>query len=310
MKNLIDIVWNKPVYQGGSIFNNETHYSKGSTLISLFYLFVFLIAFQSITFNSQFPSWSEIVSSEQYFIPQWGSLWIRYFDWKTAIRLIYILLIGSSIIGMIFWRKSRLVRVLVSLSLFQFLSLVSSFGSVDHYLHLLVTTSLLLIILPNENSKTYKVDLLKVIFGIQTIILSIYSISGFYKLLGIVKQLKWGVTSALSPTGLTLQSTKTSYFSGNEYFFQSLLVDHQGYWIPILHISGYLVEFLSIFILFRIKLHRIWGLALVLFHLGIALTVGPDFSIHLIPIAIFIMFSPFGSKQYDLYDDIKSIFRK
>ena len=310
MKNLINIFWNKPKYLGKTIFESDGHYTKGSTLVAIFYFFVFLIAFQSITFSTQFPSWTDIVASEHFFRPQWSSKWISYFDWKFAIRFIYIFFITSSILGIIFWRQSTFVRILVSVSIIQFLSLISSFGSVDHYLHMMVITSIVLVFLPKKNSLSYKSDFLKVIFGIQTIILATYSISGFYKLLGVVKQIKWGVTSALSPTGLTLQSAKTSYYSGNEYFFQQLLMDHQGYWIAILHIGGYFVEFLSIFILFRIKIHRIWGLLLILFHLGIALTVGPDFSIHLLPIALFLLFSPFGAESYDLWSDSKTIFRK
>ncbi len=310
MKNLINIFWSKAKYNGQSIFENEEHYAKGSTLVSIFYFFVFIVAFQSITFNSQFPSWTDIVSSESLFKPQWSSAWISHFEWRSAIRFIYILLVGSSILSIVFWRQSRLVRIIVFIALFQFLSLVSSFGAVDHYLHMVVTTSIVFIFLPNQKSTSYKSDLLKAIFGIQTIMLATYSISGFYKLLGVAKQIKWGVTSALSPNGLTLQSAKTSYFSGNEYFFQQLLIDHQGYWIAIFHIAGYCIEFLSIIILFRFKLHRIWGLVLIIFHLGIALTVGPDFSIHLLPVALFIMFSPFGSKQYDLWNDTKSIFKK
>ena len=152
--------------------------------------------------------------------------------------------------------------------------------------------------------------MLKVIFGLQTIILFSYSISGFYKLIGVAKQIKWGVTSVFSKTGMNLQSSKTSYFSGNEYFFQQFLIDHPSYWIGIIHLIGYLIEFFSIFILFRIKLHRIWGLLLVVFHLAIALTIGPDFSIHALVIGLFLLFSPFGSKYYDPWSDITSFNKK
>lgn len=306
MKRLINIYWNKPKYLGLSIFSNEGSFTKGFSLISIFYFLVLFVAFQSITFNTQFPSWIDIIDSKSYFTPQWSSKWMTFVDWSFAVKSVFVYFILSSILGVLFWSRSIIVRIIVALGMFQYLSLISSFTIVDHYLHMMVIASIIFIFIPSREAHNYKSDLLKVIFGLQTIILASYSVSGFYKLLGIAKQLKWGVTSVFSTTGMTLQSGKTSYFSGHEYFFQQFLTDHPSYWFGIFHLSGYLIEFFSLFILFKINLHRIWGLVLILFHLAIALTIGPDFSIHILTIGLFLLFSPFGAQRYDLWEDLKS----
>lgn len=306
MKKFIDLFWNKPNYKNVSIFNQERFFEKGHFLISIFYFFVLFISFQSFTFNTQFPSWTDIINSENYFIPQWGSQWMTLLDWTFAVRLVFTNFLITAILGVIFW-SSRTIRILIAIGLHQYLSLVSSFGYADHYLHMMSFATILFIFLPKKNGNTYKSDFLKVIFGLQTIILATYSISGFYKLIGIAKQLKWGVTSALSPTGMTLQSSKTSYFSGNEYFLQNYLIDYPGYWIAILQVLGIFIELFSIFVLFKIGMHRIWGLVLIIFHIAIAMTVGPDFSIHILTAGLFLLFSPFGSDKYDLVSDLRSL---
>lgn len=310
MRKFIDLFWRKPKYSNQSIFEINHSFEKAHFLLSAFYFLVLFVCFQSFTFNSQFPSWSEVIDSEMYFMPNWGSSWIAYCDWSLAVRAVYIFFLLSSILGVVFWSRSRIVRIVVAFGLYQYLCLISSFGYTDHYLHMMSMAAIVFILLPLNKSVTYKSDFLKVIFGLQAIILATYSISGFYKLLGLVKQLKRGVASAISPNGMTLQSSKTSYFSGNEYFLQNYLIDHPSYWISTFQIGGILIELVSILILFKIGLHRIWGLILIIFHLAISMTVGPDFSVHALVIALFVLFSPFGSDRYDLVNDVKLFAKK
>lgn len=310
MRKIFNLFWSKPSYGNQSIFDTNHSFEKGYFLISLFYFFVLYLCFQSFTFNSQLPSWSEIINSQAYFMPQWGSGWLTILEWPSAVRFVYIFFLITALLGVVFWSRSRIIRALVALGLFQYLSLISSFGYADHFLTMMSFAAIMFVLLPNKKTKTYKPDFLKVIFGLQAIILTTYSISGIYKMIGLAKQLKRGVSSALSTNGMTLHSSKTSYFSGNEYFLQNYLIDYPGYWIPTLQVGGIFIELLSIFFLFKIGLHRIWGLILIIFHLAIAMSVGPDFSFHTLMIALFILFSPFGSERYDLMNDVKLLTKK
>jgi hypothetical protein len=279
------------------ILSNETEKAGESILlISIFYFLVFATSIQTFSPFSQFPEWNTLLASRHLFTPLWSAKWIVYLEWSFAIKSVLLFYFVSSLLGIFLWQKLRGIRICVFLSIFFYLSLISSFGKIDHYLHVMVIVTFLLIFLPDEKRKraSFNRDILKVVFGIQVFILLTYFISGFFKFYGILDQELSGVPSALSYKSLAENIAKTSFATNSSTFFSSLILNNNSILFPFLLLFGYLIELLSLFIIIRPHWHRIWGLLLVTFHAFVLLTVGPDFTIQALVVGIFILHSPFS----------------
>lgn len=297
MKTIINSFWQNSIINGKSFFNFELNekLQRAQFIVGLFYFFVLFVSFQTFSSFSLFPEWDVLINSKDLFEPIWSVQWISLEHWEFTIRAIMLSFFGFAILGALFWERSVLVRIGVFLSMFVYLSLISSFGKIDHFMHVMMVSSFLLIFLPKSRTTEAKRDFLKIIFGIQTLILVAYFISGVFKFYGILDQELKGVVSALSQESLAITLSKTSLASNSDYFFSSLILNSKSAFFPAVLIFGFLVEFFSIYVIFKPHYHRIWGFLLVLLHAGILLTVGPDFRIQAFMVGIFLFFSPFST---------------
>lgn len=169
--------------------------------------------------------------------------------------------------------------------------------------------SFLLIFLPQkpDDISRYKINFLKAIFGIQVYILVCYFLSGYFKFYGLLSQTKHGLISALYPESLGLNIAKTTFVSEETYFLGDMIMNNSSYFFSFLLLAGYLIEFLSIYIIYRTDYHSLWGMLLILLHGMIILTVGPNFTLQMMMIGVFLLFSPFGSD--DRFDMTLNPFR-
>lgn len=321
MRQFINTIWERTLIDGKSFISSDASkkFELAKTLVGVFYFLILWISIQSFGHFSQNPSWDELLASEDLFVPIWPMLWVQYVDWEIAHRSILLYFLISAIAACIFWKRYRLVRVFVALGMFMYVAQVSSFGKIDHYNHLMVLASFLFIFLPNIHNKKESdaVSFLQIFFGNQVLILLTYFSSGYYKFKGIYEQESWGMLSALSPESLAHNVAKTSLARGESYFFANDIFNHPGYHFSALLIGGYFIEFLSIYIIFKPQLHRLWGFVLILLHGMILLTVGPDFSIQIFVLGIFLLFSPFHLSENGIKDGwmhmwntIKTVFKK
>jgi hypothetical protein len=148
-----------------------------------------------------------------------------------------------------------------------------------------------------------------VFFGNQTLILLSYFTSGYYKFKGIYEQYSWGMKTAFAPESLGHNIAKTSIARGESYFFADLVYEHPSYLFAGLLIAGYAVEFLSVYIIFKPKLHALWGLVLIVLHSVILMTVGPDFSLQLFVLAAFLLWSPFHPSDTAIVDGLLTLLK-
>lgn len=312
MKTIFNTFWQSTIIDGKSFLNHsEEKLQRIKTLLNFYYFLVFVTSVQIFSPFYQFPEWYTIMESKELFLPVWSVKWISLDNWEVTIQFIFLSFLGFALLGLVLWQKFRWIRIGVSLSLFFYVSLISSFGKVDHYMHVMVLSSFLLIFIPNSGKKKQEVnDYYKVFFGIQTLILLTYFVSGFFKLYGILDQEIQGVPSALSFDSLAYNMSKTTLASETNYFLKDFVLSNKNLLSPILLITGYLAEFLSIYVIFKPNLHRLWGLVLILLHTGILLTVGPDFTMQILMVGIFLMFSPFNPHEFDLMADLKRLFKR
>ena len=177
-------------------------------------------------------------------------------------------------------------------------------------MHLMLLSSFLLIFIPNvDHSKEEdKLNLNKVFFGIQTLILLAYFVSGFFKIWGIIDQELGGLTSALASESMGLNLGKTMLASNSTYFLSDYVLNNPSPIFAFLLIAGYLIELFSIYVIFKPHYHRTWGILLILLHVGILLMVGPDFTSQIIIVGIFFVYSPF-SKQGDIWGEVLAIIK-
>ncbi|MEO1628975.1 MAG: DCC1-like thiol-disulfide oxidoreductase family protein, partial [Bacteroidota bacterium] len=294
---LVKTFWQSTIINGRSFLTHDLaeRQKRSKLLIHIFYFITLVTSIQVFASPSQFPEWNSILDSARLFAPIWsvGFLPVEY--WETCVQIILLSFLTCSFLGVVWWDKSRLVRVAVFLSMFFYVSLISSFGKIDHVTHMMMLSLFLLIFLPNEDqTDAAKAEYLKVIFGIQTLVLLSYFTSGFFKFYGILDQELAGLNSALSPDSMAQNLSKTSFAHSKDYFFSSFVLDNSSFVFSLLLIVGYCVELFSIYIIFKPQLHKIWGLLLIGLHAGILLSVGPNFHFQIITVGIFLLFSPFG----------------
>ncbi len=263
-------------------------------ILGVFYFLQLAISYQSLSYNAQMPSWQLLVDSKRFFDPLWPVVWAGSSNYPNAVMFILLGFLISSVLAAFFWQKYRWTRILAFIFFLNYIALISSFGKIDHYLHLALIASLLLIFLPRgfETDKKVK-NALQIFWGVQFFIFMTYSISGFFKIYGIFDQLIKGQVSALSPNSLALNGAKTIFQSGQRPLLFNFISEHPGYWFSILLIAGYFLEFSALAFAFLPRFHRAYGMVLMLFHVGILITVGPDFYYQLIIVGLFIFFSPF-----------------
>lgn len=308
IKTVVNTFWQSSIINGDNFLApNRIINQRIRFQIDIFYFYILFLSISTFSPFNQFPEWDTILNSQHLFEPIWALKWMSSIEnWKLCVRLIFCFFLVNSVLGTLVWKRSKLSRIAIFFSYLLYISLISSFGKIDHYLHLALICSFILIFVPSsKSSNSIDYNLPKIFFGIQAIILLTYFYSGMFKIYGILDQELLGLKSALYPDSLAQNLSKTSFASSTDYFLQSMILHSPSYFYSIVLIVGFFIEFLSIYVIFRPKVHRIWGLLLILLHTGILLSVGPDFTYQVIVIGIFILFSPFSNTENDLIDDLR-----
>lgn len=293
-----------------SIFENTDNrqIDKIYFISSIFYLFVFYLAIQGFSPFNQTPGISLILKSYDFIDPLWPLDFVNKSNFRGLVSIIFLGFLCVSSLSIILGHRYRILRILLFVFYFYYLTVIFSFGKIDHYHHVALISSFLLIFLPNSNSKTRKSKhSLYVFWYIQFFILLTYTSSGIFKMWGIIDQAMMGEITALNPEALAIFSAKTSIAHNEEFFMTGFILDNSGYVFSVLLIAAYLIELISVLIAFLPGLHRIWGLILILFHSLNLLLIGADFSIQVVVLGLFLVFSPFHqNKKPILYPYIKS----
>lgn len=274
---------------------------KSVSIIKIFNLVIVFISIQSFTYYSQQPVYELLLKNKLFFEPLWPVYWITKNNFEIAIYSILMCFFISSIVNILFWKRFLWIRILNFISFFQYLSLISSYGKVDHYLHLALIGSFLFIFIPTskEYSLKDKKSFLTIMVGFQSFILLTYFVSGFFKFHGIISQITKNEVSALHPEALGQLIALTMNGSVNEkYFLADYIINNPSPIHSVILITGYFIEIFAIVVIFKPNLLAIWGILLILLHIVILMTVGPDFSIQILIIGLFILYSPFNTNNY------------
>lgn len=288
-----------------SIFQNVDTGKKAhiNLLLKSFYLILFYLSLQGFSPYGQTPDIIQIFNSFQYFEPLWPITFIKNQHYEIIISFIFIGFLIITITAFLIGNKYRIIRFLVFVFYFFYLSVIFSFGKIDHYHHVSLIISFFLIFIPSFKSfKDIRRLHLEVLWFIILFILCTYSSSGLFKFWGIIEQPLLGETNALDPSTLAEFSAKTSIGHNHKFFLTDFILTNVSFFYSILIFLAYFIELISVFIAFLPSLHRIWGIILISFHTFNLLAIGADFSIQILMVGLFLVLSPFyNSKQKVLY---------
>jgi len=231
----------------------------------------------------------------------WPVFWMQYVPLNSAVWVLVHLALVAGLMGLLFWRFLS-VRILVSVTLLQFMALRLSYYGFGHGYHEWFWISVCFWFLPTgrkrdiEAQRIGRMDFLYAFGFAPALMLFFYTLSGLYKLLHATVALSQGVVGGFSPSAMAVTVAQRALETGAEPMWAGVIIDMPLLGWPI-YLSLYFVEVVSIAVFFRPSLHRVWGVLLIGFHFGTLLFLDIEFPLHILINALFFVMSPFAPKE-------------
>jgi hypothetical protein len=265
-----------------------------TTLVRVFYVGLLFCQIECC------PSWVDWLQT-----PALEPLWpIAWFEW-TGIRTGVIIVLALSFGGAILAAAAptiRLFRVLAAAGLLVFSAFFNSFGMINHGWHGWLWVAIVLVLLPDGDishiaaSTCRQQRYFRVVWAAQAAMMLFYSLSGAFKLAGIVYQTFRGEITGLNPEALPRQAINKMLetdFQGPGGYVSIFLAEHIWIAWPIFLFTLYLEAF-TVVVAFRPGAQRVWGILLVLCHIGIYFAMTIMFSWHALLAGLLVACSPWA----------------
>ncbi|MFN7728064.1 MAG: hypothetical protein ACK5P7_02795 [Bdellovibrio sp.] len=211
------------------------------------------------------------------FTPQWPASWISL-QWSgPSISMIYVvfcLLIIPAILN----PQNRLLRFLAFFAIFQDLSMIHHGGKIGHATHLLIYLSAILVLFDFNKPRNFNLFLATA----RTLIIAIYTISGSWKLLALLKNNDFSQIYAGLYRFLP-ESLSSAYSVGetNTLSLAHFFTEHPNLSSTIAA-CAIAVEFFSFLALIFTRIQFYIGFVILFFHISILFFLGINFSMHAI----------------------------
>lgn len=236
--------------------------------------------------------------------PLWPAAW--WFDWvsvRTGVNIIFAAYLGCSVLVLLFPER-RLARAAYTFTLLQHMALVNSFFKINHGMHAWFFMSAVFVLLPDGRWRSRqrisdRHNFLSVLWCSQLVVLLFYSLTGVWKVVTAVGQFAAGEVSAFHFHGFSLILANRLLASDVDSVIGDFLVRQEMIGWALFLGTMYLESF-SIVVAFRPRLHRIWGIGLILFHVGTQLAMVINFQPNILLLGIFFVTSPFLPDRLDL----------
>ncbi|MCX6819766.1 MAG: hypothetical protein NT019_00530 [Candidatus Adlerbacteria bacterium] len=270
--------------------NDSSVFVSARTLVQMYYFFLLFISVALFTWDTSFGAQTQIETP-------WPIGWIPFVGFVAAYTFVRIFFIAASVLAA--WKPHwRPARILSFVALFEFCALYISILQLDVDGYGLLLTSLLFIFLPLGYEKmdapvVVRMKFLLVFFAVQVENLLTYTMGGIGKLYGAAVQIAAGQSNFFSLHAPALQIADRQLLTGVHTALGSWAVEHYLLIYPWYLFTLYLLLF-SFFVAFRPKLHRTWGLLLILFHVGNYLVINIGFVSHIFLWSLLLLASPFA----------------
>lgn len=274
----------------------ELAFDRGLLVIRAFYAISFVWMVHSM------GSWVGLRDIE-ILEPLWPAWWLDSQNPRGGVTIIVYGYLLASIVGLCFPR-SRLARLSYVVFLAQYLAVTMAFGKINHNFHGWLWTAAIFVLLPTvrgfrRSDSHARHQTLSVIWTAQLVILFFYTLTGLWKLGYSLKALTTEQISGFEIDGFSLILADRLMRTNQRTLIGEWLVHHP---VPgwLLYNGTMYLETASILVAFRPRLHRLWGIGLVAFHLGTQLAMGFTFLQNLALLGLLFVCSPFAPDDVDL----------
>ena len=270
-------------------------------LARVFYLYVaWLIAVSSLRFAQAYTGTAPHAPLWPIRIFEWllSPEWFKHATVFTAAGVLFALWSAVS-------QRTALPRWGTFLYVLLQVALSNSYGAINHGLHVLLFTSFALIFLPTASEQRQSryhraTRILTVFWFAQALVLLPYTLAG-------IQKLYFGGLDALSPSALTRTALNRALDQLGDIPPALPIVvrwDLLSYamWLGLLY-----VQVTALLVVFRPRLHRLYGFSLILFHLlsGWTLRIFNEYSIFLL--GLFLLLSPLAPDRFSLSGTVRSL---
>lgn len=217
-----------------------------------------------------------------FFVNQQNLLFISYFlSINLMLSLILVLL-----------KNTQWSRIYLFVIYFLLVALTNSFGKINHASHLVLIPLFCFALMPGkESSNNYKEKTILMFLSAKFFLLVAYALTGFWKVFWGVIELFTQNVSLFSPLSfrnvLIYQFEITPKTLLGDWFIEHYILG----WV--LYLFVIYLELFSIVIFFKPNLYKIWGVGLILLHVGLGVVLGVNNYMAPFAIGILLILSPF-----------------
>ena len=268
----------------------------GHGLVRVFYAALLFLLLDDLR---EWPRWLAAGFDETL----WPVSWMAWAGVPFVVNTAWTLALLGAGLCLLFPGR-RWARVMLFLGLLQFVALTYSGVKIKHHWHGWLWVSLCLAFLPDgdraslEASRARRQMHLGVVFGAQCALALFYSLSGAFKLGFAGAQALIGDVHGLHPMALAYQLAGYLARHSEAGMLGGWLLEHPLLGFPAYQLAIYL-ELFSLVAVFRPSVHRVWGLALIAFHVGNELVLGIAFTRQLLLVGLLFVCSPTAPPTFD-----------
>ena len=281
-------------WPASSPFNAKRHramFDQAFWLVRVYYAAMLYIAYTDMS-----RLWNTALKGGSI-DPIWPAFWAT--DVQTAGTSLLVALIASAVLAVAIPDR-RWPRILVFVCFLMAAAFRTSFGlgSINHGNHYWLWLGFCFCFLPSGSREYLRTSLasryrfLLTFWYTQALILLFYSMSGFWKVAAAIEALSLGEFSAFHPDALAQIVAWKMIEIGEVTVLGPLLAENPWVGWPA-HLAVIYVELVAIMILFRPALHRLWGLMLIIFHIGTFFLLDISFPKHVLVLTLLFVWSPF-----------------
>lgn len=270
-------------------------YATACTLVRAFYVVSFLWVVESMT------KWADLLDL-QVVDELWPARWIDQAGAHSGIKLV---LVGYLVSGLavLVWPERRIARFAYALFLLQYMAIVNSPTKINHSLHAWLYVSWIFIALPDghwrERTRLAERFRLLYVFAVaQFAVLFAYTLTGLWKVWEGSLALVHHQTSGFDPSGFSYIIAERLLATDANTIAGPFFVQHE---LPgwALFVGTMYLESASVVVAFRPRLHKVWGIGLIGFHLGTLIVMGFTFNQNIVLLGLLFILSPFQPERFE-----------
>ncbi|MFT4611515.1 MAG: hypothetical protein ACJA1H_002142 [Glaciecola sp.] len=215
------------------------------------------------------------------FVNQQNLLFNSYF---LSINLILSLIL-------VLLKNTQWSRVYLFVIYFLLTALTNSFGKINHASHLVLIPLFCFALMPSKESSNYKEKTILMFLSAKFFLLVAYTLTGFWKVFWGVIELFTQNVSLFSPLSfrnvLIYQFEITPKTVFGDWFIEHYVIG----WV--LYLLVIYLELFSIVVFFKPNLYKIWGVGLIMLHVGLGIILGVNNYMAPFAIGVLLILSPF-----------------